>query len=154
MNWKDAYCGTGRRKTASARVFIKPAQEITPVILVNKIDVLQYFPEASALDTINQPLVALNLKDKYDIYATVKGGGKSGQKGAVRLGLTRALLKLEQGRTSIPQEEGEDIVSDDLSSFKKQLKNAGKLTTTDARQVERKKYGQDKARKKAPHRKR
>lgn len=150
--------GTGRRKSASARVFIIPAQSEQGNMTVNNIQIDKYFPEVAALKFVYQPLAVLGLEGKFDIYATVKGGGKSGQKGAIRLGLAKALVALEnsgkplpEALQSMPSEEGETI---EKQSLYRRLRKAGKLTTTDARRVERKLPGLHKARKRAQYSKR
>lgn len=108
----------GRRKTSIARVYIAKG---TGKITVNTRELKEYFPKATSQYVVNQPLELLELKDKFDIKINVKGGGMTGQAGAVRLGIARALADLD------PAKRGE-------------LKKAGFLTR-DARKVERKKYG-------------
>lgn len=125
------YYGTGRRKSSTARVFLRSG---TGKITVNKRDVEAYFGRETSVMVVKQPLELLNLSDKFDLYVTVKGGGISGQAGAVRLGLTRALLEYDE-------------------SFRKQLREAG-FVTRDARKVERKKVGKTKARKSVQYSKR
>ena len=122
MATKKEYYGTGRRKSSVARVFVKPGKGN---IVVNDTPVDQYFPQATLVLDLKQPLTILGVEGKYDVKATVKGGGFSGQAGALRLGIARALL-----------EAGED---------RKSLKVNGMLTR-DARSKERKKYGLKKAR--------
>ena len=122
MATKKEYYGTGRRKRSVARVFVKPGKGN---IVVNDTPVDQYFPQATLVLDLKQPLTILGVEGKYDVKATVKGGGFSGQAGALRLGIARALL-----------EAGED---------RKSLKVNGMLTR-DARSKERKKYGLKKAR--------
>lgn len=158
------FYGTGRRKTASARVFIKLNKIGQTNIVVNHKKADEYFSAPDASDYICQPLKALELENKFDIYATVRGGGTTGQFGAIRLGLAKALVAFEKSGATKPTESSftslsGDGISNDNSlekqlSWYRRLRQAGKLTTTDARQVERKKYGLHKARKKAPHRKR
>jgi small subunit ribosomal protein S9 len=117
------YYSTGRRKTAVARVWLKPgAGEVT----VNTKDVKVYFPRPTLLAIIQQPLEAANVAGRYDIVATVEGGGLSGQAGAVRHGISRALLEATPGA-------------------KDTLRRGGYLTR-DSRKKERKKYGQKGAR--------
>ena len=122
MATKKEYYGTGRRKSSVARVFVKPGKGN---IVVNDTPVHQYFPQATLVLDLKQPLTILGVEGKYDVKATVKGGGFSGQAGALRLGIARALL-----------EAGED---------RKSLKVNGMLTRA-ARSKERKKYGLKKAR--------
>ena len=114
----------GRRKTSVARVKVVQG---TGNIKVNRRSIEEYFPLATLRQHITDPLRVTNTASKYDIVANVEGGGSTGQAGAVRLGIARALVKLD----------------DDLRST---LRNAG-LVTRDPRMVERKKYGQKKARK-------
>jgi small subunit ribosomal protein S9 len=114
---------TGKRKNAVARVWIKPG---SGKITVNGRDVLTYFARPVLRMILNQPFEASNRKEQYDIWCTVKGGGLSGQAGAVRHGLSRALTYFE------PELRGV-------------LKKGGFLTR-DSRVVERKKYGRAKAR--------
>lgn len=123
MATKKEYYGTGRRKSSVARVFVKPGKG---KIEVNGLDVNAYFPHQTLVLDLRQPLTILGCEAKYDISATVKGGGFSGQAGAVRLGIARALLEAGEDRTS--------------------LKVNGMLTRN-ARSKERKKYGLKKARK-------
>ena len=118
------YNATGRRKRSIARVWLKPG---TGNILVNHKPLDSYFPRETLRMIIRQPLEIAGVVNKYDIYALVNGGGLSGQAGALRHGIARALVKLD-------------------SDFKPRLKKEG-LLTRDPREVERKKYGQKKARK-------
>lgn len=108
----------GKRKTSVARVYVVSG---SGNILVNDRDVSSYFSRESSKYVVTQPLNLLNLKDKYDWIINVSGGGLSGQAGAVRLGISRALIKLDP-------------------ALRPELKKAGFLTR-DARVVERKKYG-------------
>lgn len=114
---------TGRRKEAVARVFLKAG---TGAIHVNKRDIGDYFGRATSQMIIRQPLEATSTLAQYDIFSTVSGGGLSGQAEALRLGISRALLLLED-------------------NVRPTLKSAGYLTR-DARMKERKKYGQRGAR--------
>ena len=113
----EVFYGTGRRKSSIARVYVK---EGTGKIIVNGQDVNAYMPYATLVMDLTQPLTVSNTADKFDAEATVKGGGFTGQAGAIRLGLARALLNAGVER--------------------KTLKVAG-LLTRDARAKERKKYG-------------
>jgi small subunit ribosomal protein S9 len=115
---------TGRRKRAVARVRFRPGQG---VITVNKRPVEQYFPSATHRMAVTEPLRLTSTTESYDIDATIDGGGMSGQAGALRLGIARALIGLD------PELRGA-------------LKRAGFLTR-DAREKESKKYGLKKARK-------
>ncbi|GGD03168.1 30S ribosomal protein S9 [Aquisalinus flavus] len=114
---------TGKRKTAVARVWIKPGNG---KIIVNHKDHTEYFGRPVLQMIIKQPLVAAERNDQFDIYCTVKGSGPSGQAGAVRHGISRALTYYEPGLRGV-------------------LKKGGFLTR-DSRAVERKKYGKAKAR--------
>lgn len=133
---KDCYYGTGRRKSSTARVFLKPG---TGKITVNTRSLDEYFGRETARMVILQPFEAVNLLEKFDVKATVHGGGTSGQAGAIRLGIARALVQSD--------EEGiEDGAGSGAQSFRRLLREKG-LLTRDARSVERKKVGRHKARK-------
>ena len=114
----------GRRKTAVARVYVSRG---TGKILINTRDVQNYFPKATSRYIVYQPLNLLKMNENYDFKINVKGGGVTGQAGAIRLGIARALLKL-------------------APNSRTELKTAGFLTR-DPRKVERKKYGKSGARK-------
>ena len=118
------YYGTGRRKTSTARVFLRPG---TGAISVNHKSFDNYFPTEAQRMQIRRPLVLTETADKFDILATVAGGGVTGQAGAVRLGIARALVEYNV-------------------ELRKPLKTEG-LLTRDARAKERKKYGMAGARK-------
>ena len=128
---KRRFCGTGRRKSSVARVILTPGKG---KITVNGVDVNEYMPFEVLVMDLTQPLEITKTRDKFDIDVTVYGGGFSGQTGAIRLGITRALLQYD---------ENTDPTSD--ASFRKILKAAG-FITRDARVKERKKYGLKKAR--------
>jgi small subunit ribosomal protein S9 len=117
------YYGTGRRKTSTARVFLKPG---TGKITVNSRELDQYFGRVTGRMVVRQPLELTETTGQFDIQVTVKGGGGSAQAGAIRHGITRALLDYNE-------------------EFRKTLREAG-YVTRDARQVERKKVGLRKAR--------
>ena len=119
------YTGTGRRKSAVARVILTPGKGN---IIVNGRDVNEYFPFAVLVMDIKQPLVLTNNEEAFDITVNVKGGWFSGQAGAIRHGITRALLEVDKAN------EGKE------DSYRKILKSAG-FITRDPRQKERKKYG-------------
>ena len=125
------YYGTGRRKEAIAKVSMVSGKG---KITVNGTDVNEFFPFKTLVMDLMQPLEATNMVDKFDIDATVKGGGFSGQAGAIRLGITKALLEYDINT---------DPTSD--SSFRKILKAKG-FITRDSRVKERKKPGLKKAR--------
>ena len=118
------YYGTGRRKTSTARVFLRPG---SGAISVNHKAFDAFFTTEAVRTEIRQPLVITETADKFDILATVAGGGISGQAGAVRLGISRALVEYNL-------------------ELRKKLKDEG-LLTRDARAKERKKYGMAGARK-------
>jgi small subunit ribosomal protein S9 len=118
------YYGTGRRKTSTARVFLRPG---TGAVTVNARAFDAFFPTEALRTQIRQPLLITETADKFDILATVAGGGVSGQAGAVRLGIARALVVYNL-------------------ELRKRLKEEG-LLTRDARAKERKKYGMAGARK-------
>ena len=127
----NQYYGTGRRKYSTARVFIKSG---TGQMSINGRTLEQYFGRPTARMIVAQPLELLDLVGKFDIYVTVTGGGISGQAGAIRHGLTRALMQYDE-------------------SFRPALRKAG-YVTRDARSVERKKVGLHKARKRPQYSKR
>lgn len=130
--------GTGRRKTATARVFLKKG---TGSIQVNGRTLENYFGRETAQMVVNQPLEVVNQMEKFDINITVSGGGSSGQAGAVRHGISRALINYDESTTV-----SNDTPADNDVSFRRLLRRAG-LVTRDARKVERKKVGRHKARK-------
>ncbi len=128
---KNVFTGTGRRKASVARVTLTPGKG---AITVNGRDVYEYFNDKILVLDLCQPLEITKTKDMFDIVIKVKGGGLSGQGGAARLGITRALLQFD---STTP--------SDSENSFRKLLKVEG-LITRDARKKERKKPGLKKAR--------
>lgn len=115
--------GTGRRKSSSARVFLRPGNG---TITINQRPLDQFFGRETACMIVRQPLELTQLTDKFDVIATVEGGGTTGQAGAIRLGLSRALVEYDE-------------------NLKSDLRRAG-FMTRDAREVERKKVGLHKAR--------
>ncbi len=121
---KIQYYGTGKRKTSTARVFLMPG---TGQIVVNRLDYKEYFKNKAQRMVVTQPLVLTENLEKFDVYINVAGGGFSGQAGAARLGLSRALLVFDP-------------------ELRPKIKRAGFLTR-DPRIKERKKYGQPGARK-------
>lgn len=120
---KVQYMGTGRRKKSVARVRLVPGNGN---VTINKRDIQTYFGLETLRMIVNQPLVLTATKDKYDVLVNVHGGGFTGQAGAIRHGITRALVKADE-------------------ALKPELKKAGFLTR-DPRMKERKKYGLKKAR--------
>ena len=118
------YYGTGRRKTSTARVYLRPG---SGDIIINRRTFDEYFPNEALRMIIRQPLRLTDTTAKFNILVNVNGGGTSGQAGAVRHGITRALLEFN-------------------ADLRPTLKKAG-LVTRDPRQKERKKYGQTGARK-------
>ena len=128
---KKIYTGTGHRKSSIARVRMTSGKG---KITVNGKDVNEYFPFPTLVMDLCQPLDVTNTRDKFDIEAKVNGGGFSGQTGAIRLGITRALLEYDS--KTDPESE---------TSFRKLLKKEG-FITRDSRKKERKKPGLKKAR--------
>jgi small subunit ribosomal protein S9 len=127
----NQYYGTGRRKTSTARVFIKAG---SGNIVINQRSLTEYFGRETARMVVMQPLELVEMVGKFDLYVTVKGGGISGQAGAIRHGITRALMEFDE-------------------SLRPALRKAG-FVTRDARKVERKKVGLHKARKRPQYSKR
>ncbi|HEX5046551.1 MAG TPA: 30S ribosomal protein S9 [Gammaproteobacteria bacterium] len=123
--------GTGRRKTSAARVFLKPG---TGDITVNGRPLDVFFGRETARMIVRQPLNVAEVADKFDVLVTVSGGGTTGQAGAIRHGITRALMDYDEG-------------------LRKTLRQAG-FVTRDAREVERKKVGLRKARRRPQYSKR
>ncbi|WP_163934818.1 30S ribosomal protein S9 [Paraferrimonas sp. SM1919] len=119
------YYGTGRRKSSTARVFLKAG---SGNIIVNNRTLDVYFGRETARMVVRQPLELVEMLEKFDLYITVKGGGTTGQAGAIRHGITRALMEFDE-------------------SLRPTLRAAG-FVTRDARRVERKKVGLRKARRK------
>ena len=134
--------GTGRRKTCRARVYLRRG---TGNITVNSLKLEEYFGGRIAAHMIvKQPLVLLELENKFDIIVNVRGSGPMGQAGAIRHGITRALIQYdEEGKPAV--QEDEEAASDE-TSFRRILRKAG-YVTRDSREVERKKVGHRKARK-------
>ena len=137
------YYGTGRRKDAAARVFLRPGKG---EISVNKKSLDEYFGRETARMIVRQPLELLDISNKFDFYITVSGGGKSGQAGAIRHGITRALVSYEkdQMKTSSEDDSGDEGGAGN-GEWHQALRQAG-FVTRDARKVERKKVGRHKAR--------
>jgi small subunit ribosomal protein S9 len=127
----NQYYGTGRRKTSTARVFLRPG---TGRINVNKMSLDEYFGRETGRMVVRQPLELLDMTDRFDIHVTVKGGGISGQAGAIRHGITRALMVYDE-------------------TLRPPLRKAG-FVTRDSREVERKKVGLRKARRATQYSKR
>lgn len=121
---EDKYYATGRRKKSIARVWIRQG---TGNITINRQPISDYFRRKTLELIVRQPLELLNQVNSYDIHATVTGGGWSGQAGAVKLGIARCLVQIDE-------------------KSRKSLRDAG-FITRDSREVERKKYGRKKARK-------
>ncbi|WP_026508410.1 30S ribosomal protein S9 [Butyrivibrio sp. MC2013] len=119
-----SFYGTGRRKSSVARVYLLPGKGN---ITINKRNIDEYFGLETLKTIVRQPLVATETSEKFDVVVTVKGGGTAGQAGAIRHGISRALLQV------------------DSDEFRPTLKKAGFLTR-DPRMKERKKYGLKKAR--------
>ncbi len=123
MAKNERYYGTGRRKSSVARVYLVPG---SGKITINKRDIDEYLGLETLKVVVRQPLVLTGTDGKYDVLVNVKGGGYTGQAGAIRHGISRALLEVDE-------------------EFRPQLKAAGFLTR-DPRMKERKKYGLKKAR--------
>ena len=127
----NQYYGTGRRKDSTARVFLKQG---TGKLEINGKTLDQYFGRPTSRMVVTQPLELLEVSDKFDLYITVSGGGITGQAGAIRHGITRALIQFDE-------------------TFRSALRKAG-FVTRDASAVERKKVGLHKARKRPQYSKR
>ncbi|MFU8832574.1 MAG: 30S ribosomal protein S9 [Wenzhouxiangella sp.] len=127
----EQYYATGRRKTSAARVFLRRG---TGQITINRKPLEEFFGRKTAQMIVRQPLELVELMDKFDVNVTVKGGGTTGQAGAIRLGLARALMEYDE-------------------ELRSPLRKAG-FVTRDARAVERKKVGLRKARKATQYSKR
>ena len=123
--------GTGRRKSSAARVFLRPGKG---QIIINERPLDQFFGRETSSMIVRQPLEVTKMTDKFDVIATVEGGGTTGQAGAIRLGIARALVEYDE-------------------NLKPALRKAG-LMTRDAREVERKKVGLHKARRATQYSKR
>ncbi len=123
MALQQANYGTGRRKTATARVYLRPG---SGKITVNDRPLDEFFGRETGRMIVRQPLEALELTSRFDVSVTVDGGGITGQAGAIRHGITRALIEYDE-------------------TYRKTLRAAG-FVTRDAREVERKKVGRRKAR--------
>ena len=119
----EQYYGTGRRKSSAARVYLKAG---SGAITINNRSIEEYFGRETSRMDVRQPLQTVEVMDKFDINVSVEGGGPSGQAGAIRLGITRALLQYDE-------------------TFRESLRKEG-FVTRDARAVERKKVGLRKAR--------
>ena len=128
---ENQYYGTGRRKSSTARVFVKPGKGN---IVINKRSLEEYFGRPTARMVVRQPLELVEMTEKLDLFITVVGGGISGQAGAIRHGINRALMEYDE-------------------SLRPVLRKAG-FVTRDARKVERKKVGLHKARKRPQYSKR
>jgi small subunit ribosomal protein S9 len=131
MAQANTHLGTGRRKTSTARVTLKPGKG---EIMINSKSLDEYFGRETARMIVRQPFVAVDMENKFDVRVNVAGGGPSGQAGAIRHGITRALMAYDE-------------------SLRPTLRKAG-YVTRDSRAVERKKYGLHKARKRPQYSKR
>jgi small subunit ribosomal protein S9 len=123
--------GTGRRKSSTARVYLTPG---SGQILINKRPLDSYFGRETSRMIVRQPFAAISMEDRFDVQVNVRGGGPNGQAGAIRHGITRALIAYDE-------------------ALRPSLRKAG-FVTRDAREVERKKYGLHKARKASQYSKR
>ena len=128
---EQVFYGTGRRKNSAARVYVRPG---SGKIVINRRPLDTYFGRETARMVVRQPLETASLTDKVDVDVSVSGGGNSGQAGAIRHGITRALIHYDE-------------------SLRSPLRRAG-FVTRDAREVERKKIGLHKARKRPQYSKR
>lgn len=131
MAMTEQYYGTGRRKTSTARVYLRPG---TGNITINGKSLDDFFGRPTSRMVVNQALAAVDMSDKFDINVNVAGGGITGQSGAIRHGITRALMQYDE-------------------SLRPTLREAG-FVTRDSRKVERKKVGLHKARKATQYSKR
>jgi small subunit ribosomal protein S9 len=131
MKALEQYIGTGRRKTSTARVYLRRG---TGKFVVNGVDLEQYFGRATSKMVVRQPLSLVEAQNNFDVLVNVQGGGMTGQAGAIRLGISRALMEYD-------------------ANLRPTLREAG-FVTRDARQVERKKIGLHKARKRPQYSKR
>ncbi len=127
----EQFYGTGRRKNSSARVFVRPGDG---KVTINGKSLEDYFGRKTARMVVRQPLDVTDMHERFDVYVTVAGGGTTGQAGAIRHGLTRALIEYDE-------------------TLRSPLRKAG-FVTRDAREVERKKVGLHKARKRPQYSKR
>lgn len=131
MATTENFYGTGRRKSSTARVYLKPGNGD---IVVNKRPLDTYFGRETSRMIVRQPFTAIEMEGKFDVSVNVKGGGPNGQAGAIRHGITRALMQYDE-------------------TLRRTLRKAG-FVTRDAREVERKKCGLHKARKRPQYSKR
>lgn len=139
------FYGTGRRKSSTARVFLKPG---TGLIVINSVSVEKYFGRETARMVVKQAQQAVDMESKFDLKITVRGGGDMGQAGAIRHGITRALIKYDEEHVTDADKE-----SANENSYRRILRKFG-YVTRDSRQVERKKVDHRKARKKQQYSKR
>src|ERR1043166_7032188 len=128
---QNVYYGTGRRKSSTARVYLKTGKGN---ILINDRKLDEYFGRETSRMIVRQPFAAVDMAEKFDVMVNVAGGGPNGQAGAIRHGITRALMAYDE-------------------ALRKPLRKAG-FVTRDARTVERKKYGLHKARRRPQYSKR
>ncbi len=131
MAMTEQYYGTGRRKTSTARVYLRPG---SGNVTINGKSLEEFFGRPTSRMVVNQALAAVDMADKFDITVNVAGGGITGQSGAIRHGITRALMQYDE-------------------SLRPTLREAG-FVTRDSRKVERKKVGLHKARKATQYSKR
>lgn len=142
---QQSYYGTGRRKSSVARVFMRKG---SGKVVINHRDHAEYFSRPADIQAIMSPFVVTELEGKFDLYVTVKGGGCTGQAGAIRHGIARALVVFDE--KDMPKKEvaeGMNASNADVGAMalRKKLREFGMLTR-DARKVERKKVGKPKAR--------
>jgi small subunit ribosomal protein S9 len=147
---KQQCYGTGRRKTSTARVFLRRGKGN---ITVNQQKLDEYFGRKTARMVVRQPLELIEVADKFDVIITVTGGGIMGQAGAIRHGISRALVQYDEAVNSPEADLTNGSSSSRVDSFRKILRKAG-FITRDAREVERKKVGLHGARKRPQYSKR
>lgn len=137
----EQYYATGRRKSSTARVYLRPGKGD---IKINGKPMDEFFGRETCRMIVMQPLQAAELTDRFDVLVNVDGGGISGQAGAIRLGIARALVKYD---------EGDNAADESAMGLRKVMRGKG-LLTRDSRKVERKKVGLRKARKSTQYSKR
>lgn len=146
MSESKQYYGTGRRKNATARVLLSPGKgEIT----INSRSLEDYFNRETSRMIAVEPFKVVDMVGQFDAHITVRGGGSSGQAGAVRHGISRALIQYDEDGKNLDlklDSELEVASEQELQTYRKKLRAAG-FVTRDSRQVERKKVGLHKARK-------
>src|SRR3990167_1025888 len=138
-----SYYGTGRRKTSTARVYLRPGKGD---IKINTLALGDYFGRETARMVVRQPLLVVKAENQFDLHITVRGGGVSGQAGAIRHGIARALIAFERSKKPKMTAEALEAGTTEMGEWHRELRTAG-FVTRDSRAVERKKGGLRKARK-------